>query len=105
MPYMPTFAVTTGKGPAWDRTAGIRNQRLWNEHASFADGLVDKGVIVLGGPVQDDDDDVIALIAVRANDAEEVRSVFACDPWVEEGLLVLRQVRPWTIWLDQSSCG
>lgn len=97
------FAVTTGKGPKWDRASGIRDQRLWGEHASFADDLVDEGVIVLGGPVQDaDEEDVIALIAVRAGDSEEVRSVFASDPWVQEGILVLQQVRPWTIWLQSS---
>ena len=95
------FAVTTAKGPAWDHGSSIRDQARWDEHAAFANGLVDNGVVVLGGPVEDDDVNVVALLAVMATDEQEVRSLFAADPWIEAGILVLASVRSWTMWLGQ----
>jgi uncharacterized protein YciI len=97
---VPTFAVTTMQGPQWDTRCGIREQELWREHAEFADSLVDGGTVLLGGPVEDSDDRVIGLIAVRAADEASVVSVFADDPWVKAGILQLKEIRPWRIWLD-----
>lgn len=94
------FAVTTMRGPRWDYSRGIREQALWTEHAAFADALVAAGTILLGGPVQDPDERVIALIAVEAADEAAVHSLFVDDPWVTSGLLQLKEVRAWTIWLD-----
>lgn len=74
---MPVFAVTTIKGPRWDDERGIREQELWDEHAQFADGLVAAGRFVFGGPVEADDDRVIALLAVDAPDAPGVHALFA----------------------------
>jgi uncharacterized protein len=70
---MAVFAVTTAKGPKWDLARGIREQRGWDEHAAFADGLVDRGVVVLGGPISTDSEDDVGLLIVNAGDAEEVR--------------------------------
>ena len=61
------------------------------------DRLVDEGSIVLGGPVGDLDGDD-ALLVLRAQDEEEVRMRLADDPWAN-GVLSIRSVRPWTIWL------
>jgi uncharacterized protein YciI len=97
---VPIFAVTTMRGPSWDDGRDIRSQPLWEEHASFADGLVDVGVIRFGGPVEDPDERVLALIAVEAQDAGAVHALFAADPWVTSGILELKAVRPWRIWLD-----
>ena len=47
---MATFAVTMVHGPHWDRSRPIREQDGWDEHAAFMDGLVDDGLIILGGP-------------------------------------------------------
>jgi len=66
---MPVFAVTTAKGSNWDHARDIREQPFWDQHAAFADTLTDRGVIILGGPVASDDDD-IALLAVEAPDEE-----------------------------------
>jgi uncharacterized protein len=74
---VPLFAITTMRGPRWDSGVGPRGQELWSEHAAFADGLVAGGVIVLGGPVQDRDERVVALIAVEAADAAAVDSLFS----------------------------
>jgi len=38
---MPVFAVTTAKGANWDHAREIREQPFWDQHAAFAEGLVD----------------------------------------------------------------
>ncbi|MGA3220487.1 MAG: YciI family protein [Acidimicrobiales bacterium] len=96
---MAFFAVTTMRGAAWEKDRGIREQPQWAEHADFADRLVEDGRIILGGPIEDADDEVVALIAVEAPGVAAVHEVFADDPWVRSGILALKDVRPWTIWL------
>ena len=61
---MATFAATTEKGPHWDHRRSIREQDAWDDHAAFADELVERGVIILGGPVGGGGND-IALLAVE----------------------------------------
>jgi uncharacterized protein YciI len=97
---VPLFAVTTMKGPRWSNDEGPREQVQWLEHAAFLDELVARGVIVLGGPVRDPDERVVALIAVEAEDQAAVNLFFADDPWIIAGILGLKEVRLWTIWLD-----
>jgi uncharacterized protein YciI len=97
---VPLFAITTMRGPRWESGTGPREQELWTEHAAFADELVARGVIVLGGPVQDPDERVVALIAAEATDETAVHSLFADDPWITAGILELKEVRGWTVWLD-----
>jgi uncharacterized protein YciI len=97
---MALFAVTTARGPNWDTGLGMREQPRWPEHAAFADGLVDSGVIVVGGPISGDDPEDVALLAVQATDEDAVRSVFDVDPWVVDGVLRIKRVRAWTWWLD-----
>src|SRR5215469_10734561 len=100
---MPIFAVTTAKGPNWDHDRGIREQPFFTEHAAFADDLVDRGVILLGGPIGSDEAEDIALLAVEAPDESTLRSVFDDDPWIVHQVFRLKQVRPWTLWLDGRS--
>ena len=73
---MPVFAVTTAKGPHWDEARPLREQPHWDEHAAFADALVRRGVIILGGPVASDDPGDIALLAVEAADEQAVTAAF-----------------------------
>jgi uncharacterized protein YciI len=100
---MPVFAVTTAKFSNWDHTRGIREQPFWDQHAAFADTLVDRGIIILGGPVAGDDDDDIALLAVQAPDEEALRSIFDDDPWTVHQVFRIKRVRAWTLWLDGRS--
>jgi uncharacterized protein YciI len=103
---MPVFAVTTARGPNWDPSCGIREQRGWDEHASFFDGLVDRGVVILGGPIGGGGGDTdVGLLAVSAADERELRSVFSADPWAANGVLRIKEIRPWTLWLDSRPCG
>lgn len=97
---MPVFAVRTAKGPNWDPALGIREQQGWDEHARYADGLVDAGIIVIGGPISSDNDEDIALLMARAASEAEVRAAFADDPWTTTGVFRIKAIWPWTIWLD-----
>ena len=97
---MATFAVTTAKGPGWDRTRGTREQAGWVEHAAYFDALVERGVVVLGGPIGSDDDEEVGLLLVEAANEGEVRAAFAADPWAKGGVLRIGSLRPWRLWLD-----
>ena len=100
---MPVFAVTTAKGVNWDRARGIREQPFWDEHAAFADRLVDSGVIIVGGPIDSQNDEDIALLAVETADEAAVRSIFGADPWTVHRVFRIKEIRSWTLWLDGRS--
>jgi uncharacterized protein YciI len=91
------FAVRQIRGGPWDFAHDLREQDGFEAHARFMDGLVDDGVVVLGGPLQGDRD---VLLAVRANSEVEVRERFAADPWIQDGHLSLGSIESWTILLD-----
>jgi uncharacterized protein YciI len=97
---MAVYAVITAKGPRWNESVGIRDQHAFAEHAAFMDDMVDCGVICFGGPIDSDDPDDIALLAVQADTADDVRRSFAGDPWIIKHVFVLKSIRAWTIWLD-----
>jgi hypothetical protein len=91
------FLVTVHRsGPDWDGSRPLDEQSGWLEHASFMDGLVDEGFIVLGGPLADE---YRVAHAVEAGSEDEVRARFARDPWSGSHLTV-HSVDPWTIKLD-----
>ena len=99
---MPVFAVTTARDAGWDYARDIREQPFWDQHAAFADELVDRGVIILGGPIGGDSED-LALLAVEAANEEAVRSAFDADPWTVHQVFRIKQIRPWSLWLDGRS--
>jgi uncharacterized protein YciI len=94
---MAVFAVTLGKGPDWDPSLPRRRQPGWTEHADYMDRLVDEGYVVLGGPIGEGDD---VLLAVEAADESGVRAVLERDPWIPAGVLRIGRIRAWTVWLD-----
>jgi len=96
---LATFAVTNARGPNWDAEVGIREQRGRDEHAQFADQLVEDGVIILGGPISSESPDDVALMAFEADEGA-VHSMFSRDPWLVSGVLRIKSVRAWTWWLD-----
>ncbi len=82
-------------GPAFDRSKPLDEQSGWRAHAAYMDGLVERGFLVLGGPLPDG----AVAHAVEAGSADEVRAAFAADPWSGTHLVV-ESVQPWTIRLD-----
>jgi len=83
-------------GPEWDATRTLEEQSGWPAHASFMDGLVDDGFVVLGGPLADE---LRVVLAVEAESEDAVRATLARDPWSETHLRV-EAVDRWTIRLD-----
>ena len=94
---MAFFALTMVHGPRWDAARQIRQQQAWDQHATFMDGLVDDGFIILGGPLGDGQR---ALHFVEATGESEIRARMAEDPWASMGLLQIGAIEPWSIWLD-----
>ena len=88
--------VLRRSGPQWDTSRPLEEQSDWPAHASFMNGLVDEGFIVLGGPLADEHRVVHAVEAVSEDD---IRATFARDPWSETHLVV-DTIDPWTIRLD-----
>ena len=90
------LVINLRSGPRWDPSRPLEEQSGWLAHASFMDGLVDDGFIVLGGVLGDE---VRTAHAVEASSEDEVRRRFAQDPW-SESHLVVDSIDPWTIRLD-----
>src|SRR3989441_12329788 len=88
--------VLRRSGPQWDPSRPMEEQSDWAAHASFMDGLVDEGFIVLGGPLADEHR-VVHVVEAESEDA--VRATLARDPWSETHLLV-EAIDPRTIRLD-----
>jgi uncharacterized protein YciI len=95
------LVVLRRSGPDYDLSKPLEEQPGWEEHAAFMDGLVDEGVIVLGGPLADE---VRTAHAVRAGSEDEVRSMFARDPW-SGSHLVIDSIEPWAIRLAAPGLG
>jgi uncharacterized protein YciI len=90
------LVVVRRTGPQWDPSRSMEEQSGWPAHASFMDGLVDDGFIVLGGPLSDE---VRVAHAVDAESEDVVRATLARDPWSETHL-VIDTIEPWSIRLD-----
>ena len=94
---LATFLVVLLRsGPQWDSARPLEEQSDWPAHASFMDGLVDAGFIVLGGPLADEHR--VAHV-VEAESENAVRATLRRDPWSETHLRV-GTIDGWTIRLD-----
>ena len=90
------LVVLRRSGPQWDPSLPLEEQSGWSEPASFMDGLVAKGFIVLGGPLADEQR---VVHAVEAQSEDAIRAKLARDPWSQTHL-VIDTIDPWTIRLD-----
>jgi len=90
------FVLLHRSGPEWEPSRRLEEQSGWDEHAAFMDGLVDRGFVVLGGPLADEHR---VVHAIEAASAEEIRATLGRDPWSGSHLAV-HSIEPWTIRLD-----
>ena len=88
--------VVTRSGPSWQPGRPLEEQSGWAEHAAFMDALVERGFVVLGGPLADERR---VVHAVEAESEAAIRETLARDPWSETHLQI-ESVEPWTIRLD-----
>ena len=90
------FVVNRRSGPEWDSSRPLEEQSGWPAHASFMDGLVDEGFVVLGGPLADEHR---VVLVVEAESEDAVRATLARDPWSGTHLRV-DTIDAWTIRLN-----
>jgi uncharacterized protein YciI len=88
------FAVLRTRGPNWDHATPLRQQALWDEHATFTDGLEAEGLIRVAGPLEGSVD---VLMIVRGESAEAVAARLAGDPWTPADMLRTTWIRPWNV--------
>ena len=93
------FLVYQEHGGPWDWSREIREQALFDEHARFIDDLVEEGVLVLGGPIDEKD----VLLVVDAATADEAQAHFADDPWIKNRMVTITAIRPWQVWMESRS--
>ena len=79
-------------GPEFDPAKPLHEQSGWDEHAAYMDSLAEAGHIVLGGTLPDG----ATAHAFAAESEEDVRAIWARDPW-HESHLILESVEPWEI--------
>jgi len=91
------LVILRRSGPEYDHSRPLEEQSGWLEHAAFMDGLVEDGVIVLGGVLGDE---VRTAHAVEAVSEEAVRETLDRDPW-SGSHLVVDSIDPWTIRLQR----
>jgi uncharacterized protein YciI len=90
------FVVIRRRGPEWDPALPMELQSEWPEHAAFMDQLVSAGIVVLGGPLSDEERVVLAM---EADSEAAIRATLGADPW-NESHLVIDSIDEWTIRLD-----
>lgn len=90
------LVILRRSGPEWDPSKRLEEQTGWPEHATFMDGLVEQGFVVLGGPLADEKR---TAHVVEAESEEAVRATFTRDPWSGTHLEV-GSIDAWTIRLD-----
>ena len=84
-------------GPAWT-TGTPEDQDGWDEHAEFIDGLIERGIFVMGGPFADDSGSMSLLENVGE---DEARELVLRDPFVANGVFVLEDLCAWNVWVDE----
>jgi len=92
------LVIVRRSGPEYDHSRPLEQQSGWEEHAAFMDGLVERGAIVLGGPLFDEQR---VAYAFEAESEEAIRETLAQDPW-SGSHLVIETIDPWTIRLQRS---
>ena len=99
---MPTFLVERLPGAEWEQGADTREQPLWDEHAAFMDGLFERGLIRLAGPILDGKGE--ALTVMEGDSEAGLRELLATDPWCRDrDILRVGRIRGWRIFLDATA--
>lgn len=92
------FSVTRSQGSAWDPALDVEQQADWSAHAAFMNGLAAEGFIAVGGPLEETP---YTMLAVRAENALQVRSRLADDPWEASRIIETTRIVGWTLKLGE----
>ena len=97
---MPFYVVINEAGPSWDPKRPMREQKGWDEHATFMDALEADHFVVLGGPLKNPHKHK-AMIVVSASNEQVLRDRLAKDPWMRSGVLQSAETYRWEILLGK----
>lgn len=70
----------------------------WDQHARFMDDLTERGIVVLGGPLEGTEE---VLLIMRARSEEEIVRTLSEDPWSGLDLLRVKSIAPWNLRLGR----
>jgi len=93
-PLVPLYLVAYSPGPDWEASKPRRDQAGWGAHGEFMDALVAQGVVILGGPL----DEERAMLVAHQPDATRLRARLAEDPWYDR-VLMIEEIAEWSLWL------
>ncbi len=93
---MTLFVVVEEQGPNWNSGSPMQSQVGWDEHAQFIDSLESRGLLVLGGPLQNPAGHR-AMVVFDAPDEATVRQLLGQDPWMRSGILRVREIESWEL--------
>jgi uncharacterized protein YciI len=96
-PRVVRVLVRWRAGPAWT-SGSVDEQPGWDEHAAYIDDLIERGIFVMGGPLADQKGSQSLLENVTE---QEARELVLRDPFVENGVFELEEVRAWNIFVDE----
>ena len=96
---MKRVIVRFRAGPAWT-SGGVREQQDWDAHADYVDALIEQGTFVMGGPFVDNSG---SLSLWEGVDADEARRIIDEDPFMQNGVFELEDVREWDVFVDELS--
>jgi uncharacterized protein YciI len=71
-------------------------ERLQDAHLAHQAALADQGLVLVAGPLTDQDDEAMRGICVLSVDADRARTLYADDPAVRAGRLAVR-VATWLV--------
>ncbi|WP_434452159.1 YciI family protein [Lentzea sp. E54] len=86
---MARFAVELVFGPDRDKLLATRPA-----HREYVASLVEKGVVLAGGPFADD---AGAMIVYSADDEAAVKEIIAADPYTAADVVAEWNVREWNV--------
>lgn len=96
------WVVRNSRAGPYEFSRDMREQDQWREHAAFMNGLVDDGVVLIGGPLEGGVDTLLLCVA-PSEDA--LRRRLAQDPWMRNGMLAHKSIELLTValspaWVD-----
>lgn len=92
MPHL--FVVIRRYGPPYVPNRRLEEQLDWEGHCAFMNALEAKGIVRLGGPMEERED---VLLIFRAESKEAIEELLADDPWTRSGILVTTRVSRWEL--------
>jgi uncharacterized protein len=92
-----TFITLLEPGEHWNPSRPMRQQEQWAEQVAFMEALSDDGLILAGGPLGEEEQRILLVIAAENQHAIETR--LADAPWTRLGVWRTVSVERWEVLL------